>query len=190
MEIVYKCLLPGLWACWAAYWWIASRNVKASTREEDSLSRLFHVVPLLLGALLLALPDWPLTFLGAYFVTPGAWTFALGAVLLAAGLGFAIWARVALGRNWSGTVTLKQGHELVRGGPYRWVRHPIYTGLLCGVAGNALAIGQWRGAVALVIVCVALWRKLRLEERWMGEMFGAAYARYRKEVPALVPFLL
>lgn len=190
MEIVYKYLVSALWSAWALYWWIASRDVKTTTRREGFMSRFAHIGPLMLAALLFASPHWPFGFLYAYFLTPTGLTFALGVGLLAAGLAFAIWARVALGRNWSGTVTLKQDHELVRRGPYRWVRHPIYTGLLCGLVGTAVVIGQWRGLVAVVIVCVALWRKLRLEERWMGEMFGAAYARYREEVPALIPFLL
>jgi len=190
MEIVYKYLIPGLWACWAVYWWIASRDVKVSVREESALSRFAHIGPLLFAALLCALPDWPLAWLGARFLTPGAASFAFGASLLAAGLAFAVWARFVLGRNWSGTVTLKDGHELIRRGPYRWVRHPIYTGLLGAFVGTAVAIGQWRAVLAVVIVCVALWRKLRLEERWLSEKFGAAYARYREEVAALIPFLL
>ena len=107
-----------------------------------------------------------------------------------AGLAVMLWARVVLGRNWSADVVVKEGHELVTGGPYRWVRHPIYTGLLAGFLGTAIAMGQWRAVLALVIVFVALWRKLRLEERWMAEQFGDAYARYRREVAALIPFLL
>ena len=95
-----------------------------------------------------------------------------------------------LGRNWSGVVTVKQDHELIRSGPYRYVRHPIYTGLLIAFAGSAIARGEWRGILALAIVFAALWRKLRLEERWMIETFGDAYLRYRAEVRALIPFVL
>ena len=103
---------------------------------------------------------------------------------------FAIWARNVLGRNWSGIVTLKQDHELIRTGPYRYVRHPIYTGLLIAFAGSAIARGEWRGLLALAIAFVALWRKLKLEEQWMIETFGDAYRRYRDEVRALIPFVL
>ena len=91
----------------------------------------------------------------------------LGVAAVAAGLAFTVWARICLGRNWSGTVTLKQDHELVRTGPYRFVRHPIYTGLLVAIAGSAVVRGEWRAALALVIAFAALWRKLRLEERWL-----------------------
>ena len=98
-------------------------------------------------------------------------------------------ARRWLGRNWSGTVTVKHDHELVTGGPYGIVRHPIYTGLLGGFIGSAIALGEWRGLVAVVLVLIAFMRKIRLEERWMQERFGDAYRRYRQRVPALVPGL-
>ena len=75
-------------------------------------------------------------------------------------------------------------------GPYAIVRHPIYTGLLLALVGSALARGEWRGVLAVVIAFLALWRKLRLEERWMQEQFGPAYEAYRKRVAALIPFLL
>ena len=113
-----------------------------------------------------------------------------GVGLVVAGLLLCVWARVVLGGNWSGTVTLKRDHEIVRTGPYRWVRHPIYTGLLVMFLGSAFAEGEWRGLIALVLVFAALWRKLKLEERWLGEHFGAAYAAYRECSSALIPFLL
>jgi len=101
-----------------------------------------------------------------------------------------VWARVHLGGNWSGIVTLKEDHELVRRGPYRWVRHPIYSGLLLAIAGSAVVRGEWRGFLALAIAFAALWRKLKLEERWLGETFGEQYAAYRRRVSALIPFVL
>jgi protein-S-isoprenylcysteine O-methyltransferase Ste14 len=107
--------------------------------------------------------------------------------LVAAGLFFACWARHVLGRNWSGVVTLKDDHELIRTGPYRFVRHPIYTGLLLAFVGCAVARDEWRGVLAVVIAYVSLWRKSLLEERWMIDTFGDAYRRFRSEVPALIP---
>jgi protein-S-isoprenylcysteine O-methyltransferase Ste14 len=78
----------------------------------------------------------------------------------------------------------------VTSGPYRFVRHPIYTGLLLAFIGSALARGDWRGVLAVAIAFAALWRKLRIEERWMREEFGAAYEEYARRVAALVPFVL
>ena len=95
-----------------------------------------------------------------------------------------------IGRNWSGTVTFKEGHELVTTGPYALVRHPIYTGLLLAFIGSAVGRGEWRGVLAVFIAFLALWRKLRLEERWMREQFGDAYDAYARRVAALVPYLI
>jgi protein-S-isoprenylcysteine O-methyltransferase Ste14 len=111
------------------------------------------------------------------------------AALLAAGLGFAVWARVHLGRNWSGTVSVKEDHELIRSGPYAYVRHPIYTGILAAVLGTAIASGTVRALIGLVIIAAALVRKSHIEERFMRETFPGQYERYSAEVPALIPFL-
>jgi len=85
---------------------------------------------------------------------------------------------------------VKRGHELVTSGPYAIVRHPIYTGLVLAFVGSAITLGEMRGVLAVVIVVASLWRKLRLEERWMAEQFGDDYERYRDRVRALVPFVL
>ena len=109
--------------------------------------------------------------------------------LVVLGLACSVAGRVLLGNNWSGIVTLKQHHELIRSGPYRWVCHPIYTGLLLAFAGSALARGEWRGVLAVAIASAALWRKLRLEERWLTEEFGPRYLEYRRGTWALIPFV-
>src|SRR5205814_7527021 len=105
-------------------------------------------------------------------------------------LAFSVWARVYLGGNWSAAVAVKADHELIRTGPYRYARHPIYTGILVALAGTALARGEWRGLVALAFAFLGLWRKLSLEEALLTEVFGAQYADYQANVPALIPFLL
>ena len=111
-------------------------------------------------------------------------------VVTALGLGLSVWARVHIGGNWSAIVTIKRDHALVRDGPYRYVRHPIYTGILLAFVGSALARDEWRGVLATAIAFAALWRKLRLEELWLTEVFGDEYRRYRNEVRALIPFVL
>ncbi len=189
MMAVYRDLFTVMWLAWALYWWALRRDVKATTRHESAWSRLAHILPLLLAAWLLSASRLRGTILGERFLPATLWPFWIGAGLTAAGLLFSVWARMYIGRNWSGTVTIKEGHELVTSGPYAIVRHPIYSGLLLALVGSALACGEWRGVLAVAIAFLALWRKLRLEERWMREQFGAAYEAYRRRVAALLPFV-
>jgi protein-S-isoprenylcysteine O-methyltransferase Ste14 len=178
-----------LWLAWLAYWAVAARNVKTTRRRESLPSLLVNRVFLALGAVLLVFRHPPPHWLEQRFVPPGMTSCWLGLLLVALGLAFAVWARVHLGRNWSGTVTVKQDHELIRTGPYGWVRHPIYTGLLSAFLGTALTIGEWRALLAFAAFTIGFLFKLKMEERVMSETFGDAYARYRAEVPALIPFL-
>lgn len=183
-------LFPAMWIAFLVYWQVAAADVKATQRLEPAASRLTRTA-LFLGAIaLLLLPHIPLPLLYRPFYAPSYATFFGGAIITAAGLGFAVWARLRLGRNWSRSVTIKQDHELVTTGPYALARHPIYTGILTGFLGSAIAEGQVRDVVAFAMVAIALWVKLRLEERWMREQFGASYEDYRRRVAALVPFVL
>jgi protein-S-isoprenylcysteine O-methyltransferase Ste14 len=177
-----------VWTVFGAVWFALARDVKSSQRVESPLSRVAHLLPLAVACVLLFQPmPAPLRLLDQRFVESSATVFALGALVAATGIGFAIWARLTLGRNWSASVTQKTDHELIVGGPFRYVRHPIYTGMITGMLGSALVIGEWRAVLALVITFAALWRKYRLEERFMLELFGTRYLEYRRHVPALIP---
>lgn len=99
-----------------------------------------------------------------------------------------MWARWHLGRNWSGIVSLKEGHALVQTGPYRSVRHPIYSGLLLALVGTAMAIGQWRGVLAVACALIALLWKIHVEEEHMRQTFSE-YEAYRERTAALIPLL-
>ena len=149
-----------------------------------------YVIPLLVGGFLLAkgrrLSD-PLNHRVIPHVEALAWT---GVVLCVAGLAFCIWARFTLGRNWSGVVTLKGGHELVVHGPYALVRHPIYTGLLTMFVATVMVLGHVAGIVAAPFVFVSIWIKLRHEEKLMLKQFPKEYAAYQQRVKRLVPFVL
>jgi protein-S-isoprenylcysteine O-methyltransferase Ste14 len=190
MRPPYSLVIIGLWIAWMIYWWISASKVKTTVRTESLASRAAHMVPLLVAGTLVMIPNLPAGWLFDRMLPWDLFIFWLGAAILAAGLAVAVWARVYLGRNWSGVVTIKQDHELVPGGPYGLARHPIYTGILIAFVGTAIARGEWRGLLAVVIVFASLWRKLKLEERWLGETFGASYAKYRAEVSALIPYLL
>ena len=183
-------LIGAIWIGWNIYWFVAARNAKPNRRRESRLSRLAHITPLGVAIILIALPNGRGGWFDARILPRGFAIYWTGVALLVAGLGFSIWARRRLGRNWSGTVTLKEDHELIRTGPYRWVRHPIYTGILLAFLGTAIALCEWRGVVATVLVAVAFLMKIRTEEGWMIETFGDDYRRYRTEVTALIPFIV
>lgn len=190
MQILYGPLIGAIWIGWTIYWFVAARDAKPNRRRESRLSRATHIIPLMIAIALLALPDHRDGWFYARILPQSTAAYWIGVGMLVAGLAFSIWARRRLGRNWSGTVTLKENHELIRTGPYRWVRHPIYTGLLFGFLGTAVSLCEWRGLAAIALATVALLLKIRLEEDWMIETFGDSYRRYRADVRALVPFVL
>jgi len=189
MRHTYYYLFPALWIAWAAYWWLMANDVKATAQRESFASRLAHVLPLTLAAILFANDHLPVPALNRVLIPQTPLSFMVGAFLTAAGLLFAVWARRVIGRNWSASVTVKQDHALITSGPYEWVRHPIYTGLLAALIGSAIALGMVRAVVAVVIAFVAISYKLRVEERVMLEQFGDAYRAYCARVPRLVPFI-
>jgi len=187
---VYQSYFFVIWIAWVVYWYVAARDFKAVVRREPFASRIAHIGPLVLAVLLLAMPRLPYFGLATRLLPPTLAGFWIGAAIATAGLLYTVWARVHLKGNWSGTVTIKADHELVTTGPYRFTRHPIYTGLLAAFLGSAIADGEARGALAFLIAFAALWRKLRLEERWMTEQFGETYRAYSQRVAALIPKIL
>ncbi len=183
IRLTFACI----WLAWIAYWIISARGVKPVQRHESLASRAAHVVPLLVAVALLSVPAAPGSWPSAHWLAPSAGLALGGAVITLAGLGVSVWARRVLGANWSATVTVKDEHELITGGPYQYVRHPIYSGVLLALAGSGLASGEWRGLLAVLIAAFAFRRKWRLEERWMRETFGTAYSEYAARTPALIP---
>jgi protein-S-isoprenylcysteine O-methyltransferase Ste14 len=187
---LYRLTFPVMWIGYVAYWRVMSTDVKPSERTEPAAPRLLRLFVVLLAFAMLVLSKFPVPSLNLRFLPDKRWTFWVGAAVTAAGLLFSIWARRHLGKNCSQAVTLKQDHELITGGPYGLVRHPIYSGLLLAISGSAMAPGEWRGLLALALIFVMLWRKLRLEEEWMGARFGQEYETYANRVRALVPFIV
>jgi protein-S-isoprenylcysteine O-methyltransferase Ste14 len=186
----YKSFFPVVWIVFVLYWRIKARDTKANQRLEPAASGIFRVFIFLIAIALLSIPRIPLPWLYVQLWPQGYLPFWLGATITVAGLLFAVWARVHLGRNWSSSVTIKQGHELITTGPYAVVRHPIYTGILGGFLGMAIAISQVRGLIVVALVFFAFWLKFRMEEKWMRSQFGETYATYARKTAALVPYLL
>jgi protein-S-isoprenylcysteine O-methyltransferase Ste14 len=125
--------------------------------------------------------------LSATFVPFGPAAVYTGFALTSSGLGFALWARFTIGRNWGGLITVQEGHKIVRSGPYSIVRHPIYSGFMLATLGTAIVFGTVGGLVSTALVMLSWGYKSRLEERYMVQQFGAEYEDYRRDVKGLIP---
>lgn len=178
------------WILAGLYWVASGLSVKPAARSESTGSRAAHVVVMILACVLLFSSRASLGLLGARFIPDENWIQWMGLALTAAGCTFAVWGRALLGANWSATVALKQGHELVRSGPYALVRHPIYAGFLAAVLGTALIVGEMRALLALVIAFAAWLEKARREERFLLHQFDGDYVEYSRSVKRLIPFIL
>jgi len=185
----YELFFPVVWIVFFVYWQIKAANTKTTQRLEPASSRILRIFIFLVAIILLSTTRIPLAWLYLQLWPQSVLLFWLGAAVTVGGLLFAVWARVHLGRNWSRSVTIKQDHELITSGPYAVVRHPIYTGILTGFVGMAIAIGQVRGLIVLALIFLAFWLKFRMEEQWMRSQFGETYTAYASHTSALVPYL-
>lgn len=179
-----------IWSVVGIVWLIAAVFAKPTKHIQSPFSRLFHIAVAGAAFALVFDPDTAIGPLAMRFVPDTldvAWTGFMITVFAAL---FTIWARLYLGGNWSAVVTIKDNHELVRRGPYRLVRHPIYAGMLLGLAGTALVFGEYRCLAGLLVAFLSFLLKYKLEERYLVEEFGDAYRGYRKRVKALIPFVL
>jgi hypothetical protein len=190
----WKSLNGCLWLLWFVGWVLAALATRRDRTAESRASRLKHLGPVFAGAWLLFGPSLPESW-GLGWLQARAWPANLtpflepeGSLQTLAGLLLAAWARFHLGRYWSGRITLKEGHRLIRTGPYRLVRHPIYAGLLCAFAGSALTLGLVRGVLGLAVISVSFWRKILREERVLHQAFGREYDEYCRRTGVLLPW--
>lgn len=180
----------GIVYCWEAlgvFWLVGLGFSKPTIRAQEVGPRLFHIALAGLGFTFLGTRYFRLGWLGERFLsTAPVWAEA-GFALTLVGCLFAVWARITLGRNWSGRATVKAEHELITQGPYSLARHPIYTGLLTAALGTGLAGGEWRCVTGFVLIVLALMVKMSQEEKLMEQTFPEAYPAYRHRVKALLP---
>jgi protein-S-isoprenylcysteine O-methyltransferase Ste14 len=179
-------------ACWLTflvYWLVSAQRGKAIAERQSVLSALAHRLPVGLGWWMLAYPQFPPPMNFAVIPLTDL-ARVVGVLICVYGLCFTLWARRTLAGNWSSDVTFKADHELIKTGPYRFVRHPIYTGLLIMSLGTAIEIGQLHCWLSVPVTALGFWIKLSQEERLLLRHFPDDYPAYQKQVKALVPFIL
>jgi protein-S-isoprenylcysteine O-methyltransferase Ste14 len=175
-----------IWLVFELYWLLHARGNKKTVYSQSRGSRLLYLVLMFAVVLVVtSIPQLRIPLLPTNIATQVA-----GIILCAAGVVLAIQARRTLGANWSGIVTLKEDHTLVRRGPYRFVRHPIYSGILLAAAGSFLALlPTVQAVICLLFLLFNYRRKSLLEERILSQNFPDEYPQYCREVKALVPFI-
>jgi protein-S-isoprenylcysteine O-methyltransferase len=178
-----------LWMVLAIIWLITSLRTKPTQERVDVVSRMIYGIPVVLAFFLMFGDYVHVAWLRWRIIPANTVVVVTALTLTAIGIALAVWARFYIGQNWSSAVTIKVGHQLVRSGPYAWVRHPIYSGLLLAMIGTALALRESRGLVATVVLWLAFWLKSRMEEHFMLKAFGAEYEDYTRSTGALVPRL-
>lgn len=168
--------------------WIFGRDrAKVVGRRQDRGS-LFLLVPAILAAMAAA---FALAGIGAAAIRLSpAVLLAAGVSLMLGGIAFRLWAVRSLGRFFRVAVTMQDDHRLIEAGPYRWLRHPAYTGTMATILGFAIAIGNWLSLAAAVLPPLAAfaWR-IRVEEASLAARFGPSWETFRARRRALVPFL-
>lgn len=189
MERSANSIILGCWVFFIVYWLVSAARAKRIAERQSLLSALAHRVPVGLGWWMMIYPRMG-RHMNWVVIPHVAWVCVVGAMICVFGLWVTLWARRTLAGNWSSDVTFKQGHELIRTGPYRFVRHPIYTGLLVMGFGTAVGIGQLHCWLGLIVVFVGFWIKLSQEERLLLRHFPEEYPLYQKQVKALVPWLM
>jgi protein-S-isoprenylcysteine O-methyltransferase Ste14 len=176
-----------LWDLLLLVWVVLWFGMKRAKKLETPWEMAQHAVPVILGFWLMFENSWK--GLNARLLPETPAVLWVGLALTAVGVGLAIWARLTLGANWSGVVTVKKDHELIRKGLYRWIRHPIYTGILTSFIGTALIMNHIRGWLGFLIVWATFYFKARREESFLRQEFTYGFEEHAKRTGMFLPRL-
>jgi protein-S-isoprenylcysteine O-methyltransferase Ste14 len=189
---IYLQIIAAIWIIFMAFLFIPTIwSDNPVERRSPSYTRRSFIVAIIALILVITLSTYESDVL-ILRVVPGSTLAGItGIILTTAGLGFSSWARHHLGKYWSGMVMIRVGHQLIRSGPYRFVRNPMYSGLLTAFVGTAIVIGEFLAFVALIIGIASIWVKIKADEEILSEKFGEEYLQYKREVKAaLIPWIV
>jgi protein-S-isoprenylcysteine O-methyltransferase Ste14 len=187
MVVVSREIAGGFWLLFCVVWLVTAFGVKPNIAGRPWWLRL----PVRLTILAVVILIFGLRLRGAFFgrpFAPQAVLAPIGAALCVAGISYAIWARMVIGRNWGMPMTLKADHELVTTGPYARVRHPIYAGILLAMVGSALVFSPW-WLLILLLNGAQFFYAARKEEKLMLQTFPESYGEYMRRTWMFIRFL-
>ena len=178
----YLTIATGVWGVWWVVWFVTSFTAKKKVSQKRDASQILSIIFLVAA--------FSMMFNGNRGAQTSTVAGVTGLIVMGVSILFCIRARFELGRNWSGTIAVKQDHELVIRGPYRIVRHPIYTGLLGGFIGMAIIVGGWLAWLSVIAGLIAFLIRIPQEEKLMIELFGDRYLQYKNRTKTLIPFVI
>ena len=185
--MIWKYLFEGPWIVIIAYWLLAALKTQRTQRKEPFVWRYGIVFVEVIGFTLMFDGDADIGVLGHKVFPRIFGVTVVGIVLVWAGIALAIWARWHLGQYWSGRITIKEDHKLIRTGPYARLRHPIYSGLDLAAIGSALAIDHWRCVAGVCVVILGFCVKAKREEAMLSTQFGEDFEEHRRQTGFLLP---
>lgn len=178
-----------MWFAIFIYWLISAFSVKKSVKKQSGLGRVLYILCVILAFSLLFGSYFSIGFLDIQILPQNEGWRITGLIVCASGLAFSLMARVWLGKNWSGRITVKENHVLIQSGPYSITRNPIYTGFLLAFAGCSMSLGQVKGYLGIIFLFACVMIKVHKEEAFMQETFGEKFRIYKSKVKRLIPFI-
>jgi protein-S-isoprenylcysteine O-methyltransferase Ste14 len=180
-------LVSYTWVALMVYWLISARNLKRTKYSAPIHVRLVQLIFLLPGCVLLFMPRFRVGLLHMTVLPHLPAISAIGVGLTFAGVAFAFWARYILGSNWSSQVVIRENHELIQNGPYRLIRHPIYTGIITAGVGTAIVVGELGAFLGVLLVIIGFTYKGIQEELRLRETFGEAWIAHQQRTGRFLP---
>ena len=181
-----------LWGIFWAYWFLSgiytrSKN-KVEINQDSKRFQLMHYCLMVVGLALLGIP-FETPILGTQWIPSSGWITITGLLVQLVSMGFAVWARFILGRNWSSAIQKVEGQQVIKSGPYRYIRNPIYSGMLLGFISTAFINGSIAGLIGLALILTSFLIKIHKEQAFLVREFGDEYREYMRHSWALIPFI-
>jgi protein-S-isoprenylcysteine O-methyltransferase Ste14 len=185
--LVWHYLIEGPWIVFCVYWAVGALKTRRTVSTEPFVARARHLVLEITGFALLFGGFMGIGSLGHEVFDRTYAAAVAGVALTWIGIALAIWARWHLGQYWSGRITLKEDHKLIRTGPYAHFRHPIYSGIILAAIGAALAIDEWRCVAGVAAIVLAYLIKGKKEESVLAAQFGEEFKEHCRHTGFLIP---